>query len=71
MGEFREHSVTSDDSVDYPHPDELRGHAKVEHKGRTAKCPICQHQFVPDEVDEAEADLQEPSMLPPGELGAF
>lgn len=44
---FGAFSVTDKDSVSYPSPDELRGHVAVKHDGETAKCPICQHVFVP------------------------
>ena len=39
---FEEHSVTDRVSVDYPGPDDLRGHVAVEHEGETVKCPVCQ-----------------------------
>lgn len=40
-------SVTSDMSVDYPGPDDLRGHVQPEHDGETTVCPVCAHEFVP------------------------
>jgi hypothetical protein len=46
---FVEMSVTSANSVEYPGPDDLKGHTAPEHNGETTVCPICAHEFVPGE----------------------